>query len=497
MNSIFLLSPWSREKYRTPLSSLLYLKYYLQDHGLEARILDCSQYGQDLDEVMDILKGDCPRIIGITSCTRDRFYAYDLIRRVRLELPDSVIVVGGRHFGFLAEETLKELPQVDIVVRGEGEVILKEICDAVKQRVGYGSIFGISYRNGDEIRHNADRSVEKDLDQFRNYDEDMLQSLRRDQLLFPTKCDEQNLYFSVMASRGCPGSCVFCCQGPTKVRFRSVESVVKEIEDKVRITGVRNVSFADSSFTVRKDFVTEFCDTVLSKKLNIRWNCYSRANVDLDLFKLMKRAGLVSIEVGLETASPKVLKAVRKRISLDQVENLCRTVHSLGIKVYVFCMVSLPDETLEDVDMTIDYVKRMSPYIYDIGLQVTRIMPDAAIFRIAKDRGILDEEFSWFRPYSVSDEVKELVKTELYYTEPLYLENLTVDEIKQKLREFRKVSEIHFTYFDTLRRNIRYNISRERLAALTMKSFLAKVRTTSQMLVSAYKNYRKAKYFET
>src|SRR5688572_30088566 len=100
--NIFLLQPWYQDKCQVQPYSLLYMKYYLEDHGYarsRLRVIDCSHYDHEYDEVLDILKksGEKP-IIGVTAYSKERFHAYRLIERLKKEIPDCVIVTGGRHF---------------------------------------------------------------------------------------------------------------------------------------------------------------------------------------------------------------------------------------------------------------------------------------------------------------------------------------------------------------------------------------------------------------
>ena len=281
MHKIYLVSPYIEFKYTTPHLSLEYIKFYLMDFGYEVEIVDCTYY-KSLDDVISKLsEGENP-IIGLTAYTRERFHAYKFIRKVKENIPDSLIVVGGRHFSSLSEETLKELPMVDIVVRGEGEITFKEICDYVYRNTNIKEILGISYRSGAEIIHNPDRPLESNIDKFRYFDKNYLPDPKRYLLAgsFQRMANSEMKFFEVMATRGCPNSCVFCSLKADKARYRSIDNIIKEIEEKIEITGVRNVKFIDSSLTINKKFVVELCDRIITKKLNIKWVCYSRVASD-------------------------------------------------------------------------------------------------------------------------------------------------------------------------------------------------------------------------
>jgi len=184
LNKIYLVSPNTDRDYNDPHTTLEFIRFYLMDSGYNAEIIDCAHYNDD-SEVISKLKEDEKPIVGITAYTRDRFNAYNLIKDIRQAIPDSLIVVGGRHFTSLVEETLKNLPEVDILVRGEGEITFKEICDAVYSNSTYNDILGISYRNGDGINHNPDRPLELDLDKFRSFDKRYLPDKERYSLLGP------------------------------------------------------------------------------------------------------------------------------------------------------------------------------------------------------------------------------------------------------------------------------------------------------------------------
>ncbi len=486
MNKIYLLSPWVNERYDPIVNSLEYIKFFLIDSGYQVQIINCAEYDRDLNEVVSILKGDEKPIIGVTAYTRERFNAYELIKKIRREIPDSLIVVGGRHFSSLAEETLCELPEVDIVVRGEGEITFKEVCDSVYNNTGLEGVAGISYKNGSKVYHNPERPVEPDLDKFRSFD---VNNVRKYTSLSHPRSDSKNFYFPIFATRGCPSKCVFCSLKADRVRFRSIENIIEEIEAKIKATGIRNVSFSDSSLTLNKKYITKLCEKIMERNLNIRWKCYSRADINFDILRIMKNAGLDSMEIAMESGSPSVLKSIKKNIKLEHYEQLCKEAHKLGIKIYVFCMISLPGEKPEDVDMTIAYIKKVSKYIFLAGMQVTRILPDAALYKIAKETNRLPDDFTWFKDFYRVD--KYSISNKYYATLPIYLEHLTLEDLRDKMNEFNDLFASNFANFNTIKISLKSQFRREIIKEMSFKEFSRKTKKAIKMAKSVFKNREK------
>jgi len=501
MHRIYLVSPYTHVKSVSPHYSLEYIKFYLMDHGYDAEIIDCSHYNSGLEGVIAKLKEDEKPIIGITAYTRERFAAYDLIRRIHNDIPDSLIVVGGRHFTYLADEALKNLPEIDIVVRGEGEITFKEICDSVYSKISINEIRGISFKEEGKIVHTPERPLEHNLDLFRCFDKGHLPDPKKhsfEAVLYKVggaKRQGKVRGFIVFTSRGCPSRCVFCSLTVAKVRFRSIDNVLDEIEEKIKITGTRYVIFKDPSLTAVKKHVKELCEKIIERNLNIRWVCYSRVDIELELLKLMKKAGLIGVETALESGSPRVLKAIKKRIDIDKFTRFCIEAYNLEIKVFVFCMVSLPDEKLEDVDMTISLINKLSKYIYTVsGLQATRILPDAALYNIAKERKVLPDDFDWFKPYTSGTDPR--ISNPDYSTVPLYLEHLSQADIIEKINKLDMIAKANFTQFYSIKRAFLSNLKLQNMKYITLSDFRRKVGKAFIMLKSAYRNRKELKHFQ-
>jgi radical SAM superfamily enzyme YgiQ (UPF0313 family) len=366
-------------------------------------------------------------------------------------LPDCRVVVGGRHFSALAEETLENIPEIDVVVRGEGEMTLRELCEAMAKGRPLSNVDGITYRENGSVVSNPERDPEKEIEKLSYSIRDLPEGpyhLKHSVSL--KKSNEISNPISVMTSRGCPGRCVYCCLSAGRVRYRDSIAVVDEIEQKMHLAHTNELGIADSSFTVNQRHVVGICEEILRRNLTLKWSCQSRVNIDVEILKLMKEAGCVEISVGVESASPKILKAIEKKINLDQVLRFLEMGKRIGLSVLTYFMVSLPEETEDDAETTFKFIKEITPFIFKPAMQITQIYPDAKLYYIAKEKGLLPEGFDWFKAY-VNPYVRDLGGRENI---PFYLENLSLDYLKTFMDRYKKYYFKHFYYTDEFKTNI-------------------------------------------
>jgi len=216
---------------------------------------------------------------------------------------------------------------------------------------------------------------------------------------------------SLISSRGCPNDCVFCANSAfwgRAFRRRSPIKVVDEMEHIVSTFGINGLDIWDDTFTVNKKHVLAICNEIIERGLDVKWYARVRVNtVNRDILNKMKRAGCVSISYGVETGSPRILKVIKKNITLDQVRSVSRICDDLGFYTKAFFMFNHPEETLEDVSKTLAFIDELLLDYDNISPMVgtTLIYPGTALEVIAKKAGMLDPDFSWNEDYySTSNE---------------------------------------------------------------------------------------------
>lgn len=376
--------------------SVVYLTNYLKrNHICAVDYLDlCVEDREDLYRRITTESFD---LIGITSTTAARFQNFDLIRMIRRLAPQARIVVGGQFFSSTATEALQHLPEIDFVVRGEGEITLAELVEALAHGGPLDAIHGLSYRENGVIIENPPRKPEMDLTRF-EVDYSLIAKPEYS-MLVPMRNWEDDpckAAFPIMLGRGCNNHCIFCIHRYLPYRVIKTDAALRQIRWAMEALGTRHFMFTDPSFCERKAFVWEFCDRLISENLRIEWYCEGRADIPLDLLAHMRKAGCISIDFALESASSRVLKALRKNTDPAAITAFAQACTQLGIKASYFTMISLPEERVEDAEQTLEAIAQLSTLGLQTSVAHLQIHPGTPLEALAREQGVLAEDFSWY-----------------------------------------------------------------------------------------------------
>lgn len=341
---VLLINPfYSSKVYSIPVlpAGLGYLGESLRAAGIDYDVMDMV-LGYKVDDLKRKIRDYSPDMIGFSMMTYRYKNIYKIMSEIKLEFPGVKIVCGGPHITNLKEKVLTECPAVDYAVTFEGEITLVELARGDDPR----NIKGLAYRDGDKVFYTGDRGFMEDLDMvpFPKYEK------------FELKKYQYGI--SIVTSRGCPYSCVYCsCHLiGKKIRFRSAQNVVKEISywyDK----GSREFGLQEDNPTFDKKRMYELCDSIerMSFK-DIMFMCGNgvRADrVDRDLLKRMKDVGFKRLAFGVEASSDEILKNIKKGLTIGTIEEAISIACDLGFYVSLFFLVGSPGETAADVKRSI------------------------------------------------------------------------------------------------------------------------------------------------
>lgn len=382
---------------RDPFTSLLptglgYINAWLCANGFRSRVANFS--GFSWKETESELARLSPDILAISQFTHNRFAALRLAELTRKVNPSCRVVLGGAHAASRYEQVLNSSRDVDVVVMGEGEETLRELAEAwsASRSADLELVRGIAFRSGDRLTVTSPREPLADLDILpfpaRFMGDAVGVDLRR-QLEF------------VITSRGCPAQCRFCSSPRfwgKNLRFRSPRNIVEEIRYLRDHHGIIYFSFRDDTFTADRERVLEFCRMLIEERLFILWNCQSRVTaVDAEMLGWMKRAGCECVQYGVESGSKKVLEALGKRITVDQIVRAARLTRDAGLNLSVYLITGVPEETREELGETLRLIERIRPHDGQVSPLAyypgTRLYEDAVRSGLAES-GLFEDDRS-------------------------------------------------------------------------------------------------------
>jgi len=329
--------------------SLGYIAAFLKKEGFDVKILNISQEGEySVKKLGNFIKEFSPQLVGFSTYQRNILFVLGFARFIKEINKEIKIALGGPQITFMPSEALREMPMVDYLCRSEGELSLLSIVKAIAGGNPFNGIQGATYRVDGEIKEGEPIKGYENLD---NYPSPHLMDI------FDYNPVEEVI---LITSRGCPFNCVFCYTPQAsghKIRFHSIERVLEEIKWVVK-KGKNQLWFADPNFSFKGERVHQLLEGILREGLKVKIWLETRVDlIDEEMIKKMKRAGVHTIAYGLESASERILKIIKKKISIEQLEKAIFLAQKNGIEVEVFSLFALPGETFKEALQTLEFVK--------------------------------------------------------------------------------------------------------------------------------------------
>lgn len=277
---------------------------------------------------------------------------------------DGPIVAGGYHATALPELTLHKIPALDGVVAGEGEIVLSQLANG---EVPW-QIPGVWWREGEDIRPPAiPTSQVEDLNQLPLPALDLM-----DMAFYTQRTDgvirRHNLAAATLvSSRGCQRRCRFCAESLTYgrgVRFHSTDYMMEWIQRVVTDYQVDGIHFHDNDFMVDERRARAICEAILAEGLErkIKWSIQARADrLNAQNARLLKAAGCVLVEIGVETGTQAGLDMVNKGTTTAMNTKAVRTCRKAGLDVHAYMLTKLEDETIADLERRLAWLKKAKP----------------------------------------------------------------------------------------------------------------------------------------
>ena len=340
--------------YKPSPLGILYLASYLRwkIHNTQVQVIDGAIDGEDA--VISRIKTFKPDLIGVSALTPGRHQGLWVVREAKKIFPKVKSVMGNVHPTIMWKQMMTAYPEVDYIIRGEGEEALHELVVGYELRI----IGNLVWRKRKKIVENKIRSMIKDIDSIPLPAWDLVNPSR-----YPPRGSgfengvdlSHEVRFPLIFSRGCMGACTFCSSWMIwkGYRYRSGKCVADEIQMLYDRYTARHFVFQDDTLTGSRDEVISFCKEIIRRKLKIAIYGTTRADkVDPQLLKFMKRAGFYVLSYGIESGSPGMLKRINKRTELENNMRAIRITKQAGIRTNALMMYGLPGETAQDRKLT-------------------------------------------------------------------------------------------------------------------------------------------------
>ncbi len=329
--------PFLKEIPKTPFIGVGYISEYLSYNNVENTVFDMN-LRYSVKQLFKRIKEFKPDLIGFFLMTKFFLSSYEIIKKVKQKFKIPC-VAGGPHVSTFRKNFLKKC-DIDFAVKLEGEITLMELINGKKP----ANILGLLYKENGIVYENDDRPFIKNLDKipFPKYKKFEL-----------TKYKDKAI--SIISSRGCPFQCIYCPVNVAigkKFRTKSANNIYSEIKYWYN-KGYRKIKIQDDNFTLEKKRVLELCQLLIkNRRRDLVFTCPTgvRADrIDREILTYMKKAGFITIAIGVEGGNNKTLKTLKKGESIEEIEEKIALACEIGFDVILYFLIGAPGETEKDV----------------------------------------------------------------------------------------------------------------------------------------------------
>ncbi len=420
-----------------PPNDLGYIASMVRQIDVTPYIADYPAEGKQWDHFIGDLKTIQPDflVMSITTPTlKDDMKAFQIAKEIN---PDIFTIAKGAHFYTCRKEDLRGavFDVMDVAIFGEAETIINNLILSKRKGSDLFNVNGIIFR--DTLNQIIKTEIEpfwKDLDKIQFPARDLI----KNELY--TRPDTDEPQATIQTSRGCPSQCVFCLSpiiSGVKLRERSVENMIAEIEECVNRHSIKNFFFRSDTFTINKKTVIEICKEIIKRKLDIEWVANSRVDtLDAERLEWMKKAGCWLVALGIESGNDETQKLIKKNTTNTQAIDAVKLCNRFEIKTYGFYLIGFPWETKEMIMDTLNLARKLRCNFSEIHLAIP--YEGTEFYKIARNSGMLSETVTGYNyftnpaigtRYVSRDELITMRKKALrsIYLNPRYITNTLIN----------------------------------------------------------------------
>ncbi|MBN1994976.1 MAG: radical SAM protein [Anaerolineae bacterium] len=380
-------------------TGLAYVATALKRNGYEFDIIDLEAHRHSDAELAELLGKKSYKVIALGTLVSGYKYAKKVVSIAKRTNPGATIIAGNSVASSIPEHLLT-YTEVDIAVKGEGDITIINIMKALEGKTSLSDVKGIVFLDDGHMVDTGYAEIIKDINTIPFPDWDLF-----DMNLYLSKSiqdvpepypipKEQIKAFVVNTARGCPFGCSFCYHvfQYAKYRYRSPESIIAEVATLQEKYGINYINFFDELTFLSIKQTEAFADALLSSDLKFYWNADIRGNLftenNLDLLFKLKEGGCQSFGYSLESGNPEILKTMNKKLKVEDFKKQKRALDKAGIKTFTSLVLGYPQETVETLKDTFDVCYELNLYS-SAGYLLPQ--PGTPMFEVAKQKGFADD----------------------------------------------------------------------------------------------------------
>ena len=352
-----------------PPIGLAYIAAAIREEGHDVTIVDAPGSGPrnyhtfegevrvrglTQEQIIERIPSDV-QVIGLGCMfTSHWVYVRELVGKIRRLFPNKHILMGGEHVTGFPEFSLEQ-SHLDSVVMGEGEETVAQLLEHIEKGLPLDGVAGVAYKDPEGlIRVNSRRKRMKNIDSIAQPAWDLFDIQKYNEVNQPHG-SSQGKFMPMLATRGCPFSCTFCTSPnmwTTEWIPRDYNLVIDEMQEYQDRYGVTDFQFEDLTAIVRSDWIINFCDEILKRNMRITFQLPSGTRsegIDFEVATKLKAAGCHEFSFAPESGDPRILKAIKKKVSLSKMFESARCALKAGINVGCFFIIGFPEDDYRSV----------------------------------------------------------------------------------------------------------------------------------------------------
>ena len=353
--------------------------------------------GLSNEEIIDRIDPDTT-VIGL-SCMFSNNWLADrkLIADLKAAFPDTLIIAGGESISAKPELWLSQAPGLEVCVIGEGEETIQDFLHAVKWGTDWRDVAGLVYRDSyGQIVTTEKRTRIKDIEDIPRPAWDMfpLDHYEKYKLQYSVTSSKS---MPLLATRGCPYSCTFCSSPQmwgTKYIMRTPEAVADEIQFLIDNYQVDEIDFYDLTAIIKREWIIAFSKIIVERNIKIKWNIPAGTRseaIDGEVASYLHLSGCTNITYAPESGSDRMLKLIKKKVSLPKMLDSMRASNRNNMRIYINMILALPGERHSDIWKTMWFLVKSSWVgVYEVGLAMFHPYPGSALFEQLLKEGKID-----------------------------------------------------------------------------------------------------------